>query len=219
MAYPSGQLGKLKKALGHERFNAICNLLAKGDSTTKIARVIQQDWEEYTHVTEPSLIRQLNRIRPALMHNSAMIVAALPEEDRLQLVAKLEGSVDVLAELEWIVKEQKARIVMSRAREEKLNLAFHGLTKDISLYRELLLTLAAHQFNIGVLDYSEQVLRMKNGSKMKVAVDDDGKIKEVTLEDVVSEAQQVLEGVFINMGLGERVGEVADVTSISKPAN
>jgi hypothetical protein len=195
-------LARVRKELGEERFALVNTMLAKGESVTYVARMIQHEWKAVKRIKEDSLRRQLIRHRDKyLVH--ASYVEALPLEQKNQIIEKLENHVSALDEMHWLILEHKKRIQLARNKEDKLQFPFQWLGKDIEVMMNLLEKFATHQFNLGLIEYAPQALARK-GVQVAVGVQAPGAPGQTTtvqveVSSVVDEALRIIDGHYENV--------------------
>lgn len=142
-------------ALGDEKVLKIQNELARNqNSVPTVARMIQQEWGDFTDVNERTLIQQLNRFRLDMHKNELprnVQLALAPSE--MSLPAIKGQAVDVLKGMESLVNLQMRRLETAITREEKLGVPVSSTDKMVETAAALYKDLQKIRFELGTDQY------------------------------------------------------------------
>lgn len=140
------------RGLGPERMSTIEYRLLRGDGPTAVARLIQDEWKEYTDVKEATLIKQLVRYTESELANQMALHKDEPDsEKRQELITKLDEQLSVVDEMAALVKVQKDRLEKGLKFEKKMPTLSSHVNTEVRLLKDTLKDLAHVQLETGIL--------------------------------------------------------------------
>lgn len=197
-----GQKFKRLLALGPERLKVIQNKIAQGIPMNEVARLIQQDWKEFTDVAEKTLAVQLQRFKTDVVATTTQNYS----EEQV-IVTTVIGRVNVIREMAELVTMQKKRIKDAVDKESTLKgMLLKGVNTEIETLHMMLKDLQKVQFDLGIDDFKGPIVQ--NGKVVSASVTlPDGTNVSMTAHDAQQEALQIIEGYT------PRMKDVSDVDS------
>ena len=206
------------QALGEEKFHKIINLLMRGESATRVARMLQQQppegWGLFQNFAEASLVHQLNRLRLAAAEGLyGKAVAKRIAEGSTPQVKLLENvSIRVLDRMEELSLIQRDRIKMLVEREQasmqpapstgvsnlkivapinsKMVMATNAALDD---YRKLLLDLQKIRFDLGLDEFKGPIGGMTIRGVSQTTTSPDGMSVQRQVFEAVSTVERILD--------------------------
>ncbi|QIN95268.1 hypothetical protein DLP3_105 [Stenotrophomonas phage vB_SmaS_DLP_3] len=178
-------------ALGEEKVLVINNMLAEGASAQVVARHIQGVWGEFGDVAEKTLMQQLLRYRSEFCE-SPKVQQELAVDPKTERFRKVEGKLDVMAEMIDLAMKQKQRLTTFLARESELKMPIKGVSEDISLLNGMLKDIQKVQFDLGLDQYQGPLIQGGRVTQSRT-VHPDGTVVEEQTSEVVSSTLEVLE--------------------------
>lgn len=129
-------------------FNEVFQKVIAGHPLREIARFIQKDHNEYTEVTEDSLLSLISDFRRSLP-SGTILKGTMPEffHEKAQ---EVRTGIDELDELSKLYAMQMGRIAIDAATERKIKKLFSTMPKEIALAREILETSAQLKMDLGL---------------------------------------------------------------------
>lgn len=176
-------------SLGEERVTVVNNLLARGESSIQVARLIQGKWGQCQDVSEKTLIQQILRYKDDTASGKIPVAVITPEGDA---VTQMLSKVDVVAEYASLIALQKTRLAMFLEKEKQSKLPIAGVSKDVELLSALLRDTQKIQFDLGVDAYNGPQLQGGRVASRTQSLPDGTVVREEVTE-AYSVAQNVLE--------------------------
>jgi hypothetical protein len=175
-------------ALGPERLKAVNNKLAQGVSCNTVARLIQQDWKEFTDVAEKTLSIQLQRYK-----TDVVAVTSQNYDEQTVLVTTVVGRVNVVKEMAELMQMQKNRIKDAVDKEKQLKgMLLKGVNTEIETLQAILKDIQKVQFDLGIDDFKGVITQ--NGKIMSANVTlPDGTTMNMQVMDAQQEALKIIE--------------------------
>lgn len=195
------------QALGQEKFTAILNGLMRGENAAALARMIQQDWNEFSDVAEKTLTQQLNRLRQAAAEGAfGKKVAAQIVKGATPQIKLLEGvSQSSVERMEELAAIQRGRVLSLVEKEKNMPLpvgvmltATNAVFND---YSKLLQDIQKVRFDLG-LDEFRGVVSTFKGAAMTVTQPDGSSVHKQVFEAVTT-----LEEIFAKRKIPQIAGE------------
>lgn len=187
--------------LGPERLTRINNDLARGTPVSAVARMIQQDWGEFTDVAETSLTQQLNRYRLDLEKGTITGEVKLAvSESEIDLRFLKGKTIDVLEELIALTKLQRSRVQTFYNKERSVGMPLSGTDKVVDAYKTLLLDIQKVKFDLGLDKYEGPVSGFR-AAQQSVTLPNGTQVHTQVLE-AVNTAQEILNRTEILMPKG-----------------
>lgn len=163
---------------GHEKlrqmkcFRQVHERICQGWPITEVARWVQEDQEEYTHVTRNALVMALRSYRQAIP--AAEKVGKRLPKDFAEAKQELEDTIDEVRELEELYRLQMDRIKIDYEKEQQISKLFPSMTSEIKEARALLESMIAAKQAVGVYSQTPQ----EHNLNVEVGVEIEGRLAE-----------------------------------------
>lgn len=157
---------------------AIEGMLVSGDSSMRVAEVIQNEWGEITDVSALTLSKQIQRYKTRVL-DAKLVVATERATSRGVSVYKaakeLNVQIDVLTKLSEMAEDQWARYSKAKGIEEKGPLLMEMVNREQKAMTDILLAISKLQFDMGLVARaprkSSGILEFSDGSAVKFEVE------------------------------------------------
>lgn len=142
---------KFSKLKSLKCFNEVHQRILDGWPLSKVATYVQQERQEYTDVTNGSLIAVLQEYRAALP--PTVLLSKTPLLPTFgKAMDQLEEGLDELAELERLYKIQMERIQIDFEKEKQIKKLLTSMTPEIRAAKDLLTARAQLKMDLGLDD-------------------------------------------------------------------
>jgi hypothetical protein len=173
-------------ALGEERVLALNNLLARGENAVQVARVIQQQWGEFSDVKEDTLAQQLRRYRDAHIEP---IAGDVPTQNAAPAYSRLA----VTSHMIEMVIEQRKRILDMIEAERLSKKPSKMLKSEVESYMLMLKDVQKQQFDMGIDEFNGPALRSRSATAATINPDGSVSVMHGQVVEQTSRALDILD--------------------------
>lgn len=183
--------GKFRRLKSMKCFPDVLDMIATGYAVSDIARFIQEDKEEYTHVEQRSLERNIKDFIKNDLPSAVLSQRVAPGQAK-EALEGLNENIDVLNELTKLYRKQESRINKAIADEEEFNVMNSLLGKEVTRGVDILLKIKDVQQDFNMLPRNLGTFRHQHS----MSVDSEDSVQSTFMHNP-SQRNQMID--FLNM--------------------
>lgn len=138
------------KLKGLKCFKIVHKHLVDGWPLTEVARIIQEDHQEYTEVTKSGLVAMLHKYKATIP--PVEMAEKVITQDHLAALKKVEEGIDELAELTKLYKIQMERVGLDLTLEKNMKKMLNTTGQEVRIAKEILGAISELKMDLGLND-------------------------------------------------------------------